>query len=245
MNERKNSNLQTRLIFAAVVVMAMIALQGLCLSALEASAVYDTFTRADSTDLGTTEDPNQYPWLLGQGDGMGEAGPEALASIDNQSLLLGEGQVRSGVSVGTGSAWADVDFSVDMSITGGSWGGVVYRQENPGNMWNSYLVYFPPDGTNVQMFLNGGIGGAVIDVDWAVPHTVRVRAVGDKHEVWIDGTQYIDITNAGKLTGGYVGLIRDTSEARFDNLNIVPEPASMIAVLMGLFGLTGAMRRRH
>ena len=216
-----------------ITVVVSLSLALLSTGAMSASEdrVIDTFTRENSTNLGTTEDPNHYPWVLSTGH---TGDPETRASLNNQSLLLGAGLYRTGVSVDTAFAPTDIDLSVDLSATGGYWSGVAYRQTSPGSMWDCYLVYCPPDGASVHLFYNGGIASAAISptINWAVPHRLRVKAVGAHHEAWIDGVKYIDASDTRKLSGGYCGLMRDVAEARFDNLDVVSDgllPAEIAA----------------
>lgn len=190
--------------------------------------VTDTFSRADDTNLGTTEDVNHYPWMLGAG--------ETEAYIAGEQLYLGYGPLASGASVDGEFLPADFDMTVDIAIQYAdavSWAGVAYRQDSPGTFDNfhgadisraGYLVYFLGDGTQAALLRAGGtIATADLSesmVLWFMPHTVRVRAVGAHHQVWLDGEKIIDVFHSGKLTGGYVGCLRWGAEVTVDNLNI-------------------------
>lgn len=197
-------------------------------------AVSDTFSRDPGADLGTTEDANQYPWVPSAG--------ETAASIADGALALTGNEIIGGVSVGGGFAPADFDLSVDMTVTGPTWGGIAYRQAHPGTFdifWGQpaeqagYLIYCLNGGTSITLHRNGAIATAAISVDWTQPHNLRVRVVGSRHQVWIDGTLVFDVFHGGKLTGGYIGCLRHSSGGTmtFDNLEIaaIASPTGTIA----------------
>jgi len=196
--------------------------------------ILDTFTRADSTSLGVTEDSRHLPWLS-EGD---------TAQISNERLLL-PSMADHGVSLDQITP-ADIDLTVTVSTgkSPDSWCGVGYRQAKPGvyGPWGDqtssdcgYLVWCDAGGTNVGLARLSALATAEIEpaLDWSVPHKIRVRAMGIRHEVWIDDVKRIDCIDAGKLTGGYVGLFRSSTDARADDLALSVLAAQPDCVVAG------------
>lgn len=215
------------------------------------ATVTDMFSREMGFDLGSTEGTPSYPW-----DDVGEvAGTEA--QIDNHALALSifgwgtpetpEGEVRChGVSIGQGGVFqpANIDYSLDIGpLQAGSlgavqgfrpWGGVSYRQAQPGTFSSAngqdpaqagYLVYCPCDGRNVYLYRNEVLASGTCDIDWSTSHRLRVIAYGNHHVVTIDGVEYISAIDNAKLTGGYVGVLRDDASVVADNIRIAQLPA--------------------
>ena len=187
-----------------------------------ADTVYDSFSRDDSLVLGATEDSNHYPWVLSTA--------ETHASIAGGKLLLTGGSTSAysaGLSLSGAYLPADFDMSVDMTIGApAGWAGIIYRQPAAGVYGTNpqgYLLYFASDGTYARIF-NSGL--ALVEktfatpIDWSQPHTVRVRAIGARHEVLLDGEKILDAVNGTKLTRGYFGVFRSLSQATFDGFSI-------------------------
>lgn len=185
-----------------------------------ANLVYDTFSRPDSINLGTTEDDLHRSWVLNP--------TETAASISSNQLLLGYGPYACGASV-SGFLPRDIDMKVDMKIGPDGWGGIIYRQTVPGTFDSfggqnlhdgGYLVYSPSDGSAINLLrLGRAVASAPMSpaIDWSVPHTIRVTAIADHHQIYLDGNKIIDVFNNEKMTGGYLGCIRWTAETRYDN----------------------------
>lgn len=204
------------------------------LSALQpvSDQIIDTFSRADSTSLGVTEDTRHLPWL--------PAGDTARISVGQ---LLMPSMADHGVSLDRIMP-ADIDLTVTMSAakSPGSWCGVGYRHAQPGvyGPWGGqtagdcgYIVWCDTDGTSVGLARASLLARAVIEpaLDWTAPHRIRVRAIGMRHEVWIDDAKYIDCVDLGKLSGGYVGLLRSSTDVRADNLSLsvfAPQPECIV-----------------
>ena len=169
--------------------------------------IVDSFDRADNTDIGAGTD---WSWFENRSD-IGIAG--------NMLALPTGGNVGPDRN-GTGSsAFLPADF--DLSFT------VLTASAN-------FAVGFRQDGYAGPSYGNGGYttiifsvqnGGAVIhystwlgllwpkpygwgaDKDWSVPHTVRVRAIGNHHEAWFDAEKvvdYFDLSAIAKNTPGYL-----------------------------------------
>lgn len=182
--------------------------------AIPAPPIYDTFSRADSSDLGTTEDALHLPWVRLAGD----SGP----AITGNRLRLTPYSPARGVSIDNLNV-SDFDMSVDLVFNdaSGFWGGFTYRQSNPCDLnAGGYLVRCATEGGSVTLLRGGStIANSSINppLDWTLAQTLRVKAVGSRHQVWIGGVNYLDVTDMGKLTGGYVGLFRDLADVFVDN----------------------------
>lgn len=181
---------------------------------LPSPPIYDTFTRASGSDLGTTEDALHLPWVRSADD----EGP----AIASGRLELTPYSPARGLSIDNYTV-ADLDASVDMSFSyaSGFWGGFAYRQDSVCDLnAGGYVVECPTDGASVVLIRAGAkVASSPVSpaLDWTMVHTLRVRAVGSRHQVWIDGVNYLDVTDQGKTTAGYVGLFRDLSDVWADN----------------------------
>lgn len=166
----------------------------------------------------------------------GESPDANTTSTDGEGFYLHDMQPSAGVSVGGGVLPADLDISVDMSMGGGDiWcAGVAYRQSETGTCnSNGYYAYFTPNGKSAVISYctpTGTSDIARIEIDppivFSVMHTLRVRAVGNHHQVWLDGEKYIDATDDTMIGSGHVNLIEVNGDnyfgnwAYFDNLQI-------------------------
>ena len=183
--------------------------------------VTDSFSRGDSSELGTTEGVNAYPWVVGAA--------EAKASISNSKMLLASGVNFAGVSVGGSYLPADLDFSVSMTLTG--WSGIAYRHLKPGTFDDrdgqtaaqaGYLIYVA-DATHIRLYRNTvvlSVAEFATPIDWSTPHILRVKAIGPYHQVFLDGNRIIECVDFGKLAGGHATLLRATGEATYDSMSI-------------------------
>lgn len=186
--------------------------------------VSDTFTRDDSTNLGTTEIPGgQYPWV--------RAADESNVSISNGQLYFANGSSNSwnavGVSLGGNYQPADFDmsFKITMDVSAGWGSGVEYRYPYAG-FYNGagehgYFVYASSDGY-LSLISHGVWNQVKLDPvpDWSVPHILRIKATGDHHEIWLDGVKTHDVIDSDKLSGGYINFIRLTTPTMIDDLTI-------------------------
>jgi hypothetical protein len=192
---------------------------------LPADVVTDTFTNRDGPLAGTTtEDSNHYPWVLGSTESSANISGGALGK-----LVLGGTDLLAGVSLSSSFMPADFDMSVDMTIGTGSWGAITYREPEPGMYGGpneGYLVFFPYTGTLAYIYRATTTGGVIASatlsttIDWTTSHTVRVRAIGPYHTVWVGTDKVLDIVDSTNTGGGYIGLYRYMSTTTFDNLHI-------------------------
>jgi|GEM_PF-3385721 len=185
-----------------------------------ATPVTDTFTRDNSSSLGTTEDSLHIPWIVGA----------SAATIDNNSLLFTGTGAGYGASLNNTYAPADLDATVNASVESfpvGDWFFVTYRQNYPGDIWNGYVAMFDVNGGWVNLCdwvsanpTNGQTWTISPKIDWTIPHAIRIRAVGPHHQVWVDDRKVVDTISWGRQNGGYFGLGRWSAQTRFDNLSI-------------------------
>jgi len=153
--------------------------------------VIDTFSRTPGPDLGTTEDTNHYPWL--------KAPTEGKATISgDQKLMLEEGAF-TGVTIDTFRP-GDFDMTLMMSVKkswDGGWAGFVYRSEvkdaidgQTGGTGRGYIFHIGGSGAHNILYIwssqTGHLAGVDTQMDWSTPHKVRLRVVGDHHQVWLD-----------------------------------------------------------
>lgn len=190
----------------------------------QADIVWDDFER---TEIGATEDPNHFPWIV--------PSHEPSATVVGGRLELGTMSGTAGVSVGGGYLPADFDLSVNVQkVDAGGWSGITYRQQNPGSYDSSgggtaqtdpgYLVWM--DDGSISLWRGGYVQTATLPwTGWSEMHTVRIRAIGSRHEIWAGPvgstlTKVIDVYDSGKLARGYIGLQRYSALTAFDHLTI-------------------------
>lgn len=193
------------------------------LAALAAGAhaadVWDSFDR-EGPSLGTTEDPNHYPWM---------ASGSAPVIEDNQLYIaFTGGNQGAGIS---GFTPADFDMTVRVKMQPGGWVGIPFRQPSgdASFMGDGYMPHFYPGADNFLLYywgLNHGVLKQVVveDVDWSVYHTIRIAVIGDHHRLWFDDVPLVNVRNAGKTTGGHIGLWRQDGVVYFDDLEIIANP---------------------
>lgn len=232
--------------------MGLIAVVGmLSVAPSQAVLLVDTFTRPDSTDLGTTEDPNAWIWKLGKG--------ENGASITNEQLVLAD-LGFNGVSPGAFKI-ADFELNVCMSVKkywDGGWGGFVYRSSTnlaidgqTGGDGSGYIFHVGGAGAHDVLYIwsgqTGHIAGVQTGLDWSKPQKVRLLVVGDSHKVWLNDNPVpiVDVKNGNKTSEGYLFFCRRDDGAAYDCLSVtVPEPGSAVVFLTGLTGMLGLLRRK-
>ena len=223
----------SRSAMAPVTFAAPAATKNLDLVALPTSGkvVYDTFASAnpDTGLLVQTEDQWHYPWNTGgeTADWSGGAGGHYVEP-STPALQL-NAQATHGVSVDNFLP-ANVDFSADLwQLMGSNWAGISYRQTLPCtfDIYNGqagadagYVVLCYATGKKIDLWRNGAVASVPVNIDWNSPHKVRVIAYGNYHEVQIDGTRIISAVDSGKLSGGYTGLLRDATQARYGNFKV-------------------------
>ncbi len=241
---------------SGLVVLALVLVMSCCMCLSASASLVDTFSRADSTDLGTSEDAGAYTWFE-----TSDGSSQILGGM--LSMPMGGNVGPDLSSGGTPFRPSDFDFTATVIVdwpAGAGQGaiGVCYRQANnidPGYGNGGYMAFIFGNGAVTLFQSYSGlqhIGQTPIATapDWSVPHSLRVRASGNHHEAWFDGQKIIDYIDlaAGAVNGpGYLYMTPSSVGAmpmRWDDINIViPEPASMLALLCGLGGLFSLRRR--
>jgi alpha-N-arabinofuranosidase len=124
--------------------------------------------------------------------------------------------------------WTDYEFTLEAQKTGGSEGFLIlFRVAGP----EDYYWYNLGGWGNVRSQLEkavkgagrGGVGPSVdgkIDNDkW---YSIRVRCEGQRYQVWLDGKQMLDYTDASSPhSAGRVGVGTWNTTARFRNIKVV------------------------
>lgn len=185
--------------------------------------IFDTFTRDDSYDLGTTEDARHCPWI--------KSDPASSTAIIYGTMNFDEGS-SDGVALGGGVFPADFDLAADFtcgSFYSTGYAGFAYRALNKGvEDSGSYSIHIDPDN-NILTLHGHGAGLATVTLPWTVDFyanpgpAVEVKATGNRHRVWIDGTKYIDYTDmnpAARNSGGFINVVRSSIYAIADNFNL-------------------------
>lgn len=199
--------------------------------------VWDSFHRAG---LGTTEDANHYPWVNTYYGVPAMTNSEmVLPAIQNSSdgpfidtftpaNLDISMRVRSSESPGTADNGAGIGYRALTRLTG------IQEAGNPGF---GYRLFWPQNGTSIELAYRwfGAAQNTTTytppsPIDWTVPHSLRVKAIGLNHKVWLDGTQIIDWTdsehinyatvaarNVSNTDGGDIILYRVYSEYHIDD----------------------------
>ena len=126
----------------------------------------------------------------------------------------------------TGDRFSDLDIAVEFTPRAGdvdASGGLVFRAEGPHDYYvvranaleGNYRLYTFVDGQRSQI--------ASADVDTPAlghPHTLRVIAIGDHIQAYLDGRLYLDHHDA-TFSGGEVGLwTKADSVTDFDDLHV-------------------------
>jgi len=176
------------------------------------TAATDTFSRPDSPTPGVTEDDNHYPWISGYS-------PTASVSIEGQRLYLKEPAGAWFTTSLANVAVADFDMSakLDLSYAAVVWG-LTYRQPVGGRYdGGGYLVYL--SGGNTTLWWQGNILAIGPGTLEAIEHVMRVKAVGVRHQVWLDNVPVIDYIHEAGAQAGYLGIQCTWGELKVDDFN--------------------------
>ena len=73
-------------------------------------------------------------------------------------------------------------------------------------------------------------------------HTTPVVAPGAR--AWVNGDLMYDITDDENIGGGYITASNWIGGDTFQNIEIIPEPAALILLGMGVIGMLSSVRRR-
>lgn len=162
-----------------------------------------------------------------------------------------------GLSLGGGFLPANIDCSTTftVAIDGGGVVGITYRQPSPCTFDDlhgqtgspGYFVRCSGNGT-VSLWRAGtelaSVPGSI--TQWEKAHQLRVIAYGTRHWVLLDGMKIIELTDAGQVNGGYVGICRTAVEAYVTSFSAAQLPdggtSGSIATLTGIItdSVTGA-----
>lgn len=232
-------------VLAAVVVMCVIGVPQAGASPL----VADTFTRVDGGAIGSTEIPSPgYDWIQAVGTN---------ARIYSNQLklfyVLGgntDNTIRAYVDDFT-IADLDVEVKINQTYTSASSSRRAYLRYRTDACDGGYSVdLYVCAGANNKITLTGGGLTTVTYTTNIVPSTyyaIRVLAVGNHHQVYLDGSKIIDVYDTGAAainTAGHVGLGQYVQKAYFDDFSVdIPEPATLC--LLGLGGIGILVRRRR
>ena len=166
-------------------------------------SVTDTFTRPNSTNLGTTEDTNAVPWLATLG----------TSQISGDALVLNVSSPNGSGVILDRTLPADIDMTIDMdwlNLTTSLYAHIGYRNTAAGQD-TGYIVDFPWEGTTVELLFEGNLlaSAALSPASTLVNIPVRIKVVGNQHQVWVNGALAINVTDNTCLSGGPVSLSCD------------------------------------
>jgi hypothetical protein len=192
----------------------------------------DTFTRPNSSDPGVTEDSNHWSWLTN---------PTGAAVIDGEALFMSNGGNAGPFKTASDDSVLQVDdFEASILVSGNTNAdpvGLCYRQRNfnPGYENSGYAVVIR-DGHKWFYYSTRSLSNPwVIDrhvldlgpiaVDWNADHILRVRAVGKRHQAWLDGQSIVDWYDTSVVPGtasGFLYLAQSNASQtlKWDNLNV-------------------------
>ncbi|OYT54389.1 MAG: hypothetical protein B6U72_02830 [Candidatus Altiarchaeales archaeon ex4484_2] len=143
---------------------------------------------------------------------------------------------RAGIDVTTLSTPAAGDFtaSFKMMMTSGSgnrWAGMVIRKTDPSHSYSDsgYLILYEWDGT-LRLWSDGADLLPPVNLPITPQNTwrdIKVTASGNNIKVSVDGTEYIDYTDAASTyTHGFISLQTGGGvRVKFDDVQIVPTGA--------------------
>lgn len=181
-----------------------------------------------------------------------EAGDWKVLDGDYSSTVMYDGSDHWSLSKTGLSVWTDYEFHTDVKNTAGADKVILFRYKDWNNNYAVHMVGYPFSQNYVR--LNKSENGVFKQLK-VVPflntinswYSLKVRVVGNKIEVYIDGTKYIDfddtgsILNQGKIalyvwSGNYSGVGSITT-SHFDNvlindLSTFPSPTPLPVPLL-------------
>lgn len=180
-------------------------------SELPTTVITDTFNRDDNTDLGTTEDTTKTPWV--------ETAAGTPAAISNKTMLMSPCTSDDGAYLGGGFAPANIDAKAYIcwnAYIDGQWAGITYRQPSQGFDGSGYRVLMT-SGYHLQLLQNTNTL-ADVDLNGITSYDLlysdvclEVKAMGNHHQVFVNGDPIIDVYDSTTLDGGYFGFIKDSA----------------------------------
>lgn len=201
--------------------------QNIVLTPIPAGWIYDTFTRPDSSVLGTTEDPLHVSWIKGL-----DVQPDAGTVIKDHQLWEAWPQ-GSGAGLGDSGGNPvrplDFDASFDVRMTqSGPYIEVQYRgraANGPGNIDNANGYRFQMQTGGVFYLYSGNtghlFGQQTSATDWTGPHHIRLRVDGDWHRAWLDGALLMDLHNSANMLAGTLDFCHYGQGCTYDNIKIL------------------------
>ncbi|MEI6914193.1 MAG: carboxypeptidase regulatory-like domain-containing protein [Armatimonadota bacterium] len=195
------------------------------LTPLTTTVIYDTFTRADNTNLGTTEDSRHLPWI--------KSDPGSTAGIVSGRMSFDDGG-SDGAALGGSVYPADFDLTANFScFTSGfvGYAGFAYRAATKGvEDSGGYSVRIDTNSVMNIMTLRGhGADLATVELPYGVDFyvspgpAIEIKVIGNRHRVLVNGVKYIDYTDtniAARSTGGYINVFRNIDGVVLDNFNL-------------------------
>jgi len=164
---------------------------------------------------------------------------EPAVAVDNFTVAdaIIEATVQEITSNTTGFTYRanSLDAAKDLNFSGGFDG---YSARVAANWSGSDDVLLIQDSSSVL---------ATADIASSRPAKTTLKVIfnGDRHQVFVDGTQVIDVTDSTITSAGHTGIANFFSRSVWDDysVTVVPEPASL--ALLGLGGLMLIGRRQR
>jgi 3-keto-disaccharide hydrolase len=185
----------------------------------------DTFNRADDEKIGKTE-VSHFSWIE-----IGEKSPKAVR-IEEGMLWLDYVAGSSSEASANVDEFTAADVTINVKVF--AWYGddvrvcgISYRLDSSRGQFDSegYHALLNKDfvrlayGTNTVAEKTGSFEPRQF-------HTLKVVAKGKQHQVYVDGSLLLDVTDNKKLSAGYVGLTQYYEQAKFDDFSVTSTEAS-------------------
>lgn len=205
--------------------------------ATAANTITDDFEKPLGTDLGQTSGSMQLNWKTVLSDTAASIATFDYATDEVLYIAPSPSSHDDGVGLDPTFTPADIDMSVDLqtdydNYQAGNWLGVAYRQKSLGFASGGYYLYIPagagtialdcayndPTTGTIKLKQIGSADLADANVtELMLPHTFRIRAVYDHHQVWADGTKLIDCYDDTKINGGCVSIVHNANTPTYAN----------------------------
>ncbi len=132
-----------------------------------------------------------------------------------------------------GLHWGNFDLSAQVTVVRGDQAGLLFRAVHPAVGVNAVKGYFAglvPEADRVVLGRMDGsswteLARADLPLEYGVPYEMRVRAVGPRIEVFVNGNRVLQVVD-GEYAWGMAGVRGVDAHALFDNVQITSPDAT-------------------